>query len=457
MKGYYGLWYILRTGVLISLSLLLLTFPVSAGLQISGSILQKDVLPDDTIQHVMTVTLINEKAPMDVSLEVGGLGTTLDGRPRLIPGGEDTSPYSARQFITLDKTALTLDPNKPQTVIAIIKIPQNVGVGGRYAMIHIYTAPTEGTVSLVTAVDVPVVLTIKGTEQINTGNITSVNFKESAGSGQPAIISVTLKNTGNIHFDNAISSITLIDSSGTSVFDGSSKASQAVAPLNSIHLDTMIEKELIPGTYTVTASAVLSNGKILDTKSKRIEIKKLYIPPFAEVSIALSPQSPGTLATGDGSISIMFPQGAVLDSTKVTLKPVALENVPAVPEKATMGSTVFSVDGLTGLLTQDATVRVKYSQEDLNAAAGDPTKLIFARFDRGTNTWSLLRPTVDRNAGAISVNTIRFSIWAVMGYEDQLPQAVVAETAAPNYQGFIVGIVVVSIALIIIAYLYRRR
>jgi len=457
MKGYYGMWHILVAGVLISISLLFFIFPVSAGLQISGSLLQKDVSPDDTIQHVMTVTLINETAPMDVSLEVGGLGTTRDGRPKLIPGGEDTSPYSAYQFITLDKNTLNLDPNKPQTVTATIKIPKDVGAGGRYAMIHIFTAPKGGTVALVTAVDVPIVLTIAGTEQIITGKITSINFKESAGSGQPAIISVTLKNTGNIHFDNTISSITLIDSSGTSVFNGSSKASQAVAPLNSIHLDTMIEKELIPGTYTVTASAVLSNGKILDTKSKRIEIKKLYIPPFAEVSIALSPQSPGTLATGDGSISIMFPQGAVLDSTKVTLKPVALENVPASPEKATMGSTVFSVDGLTGLLTQDATLRVKYSQEDLNAAAGDPAKLIFARFDRGTNTWSLLRPTLDRNAGMISINTNRFSIWAVMVYEDQLPQAVVAETTAPNNQGFIVGIIVVSIALIIIAYLYRRR
>ena len=108
----------------------------------------------------MTVTLINETVPMDVSLEVGGLGTTRDGRPKLIPGGDDSSPYSARQFITLDKTTLTLDPNKPQTVTATIKIPGDVGAGGRYAMIHIYTAAKGGTVALVTAVDVPVVLTI---------------------------------------------------------------------------------------------------------------------------------------------------------------------------------------------------------------------------------------------------------------------------------------------------------
>ena len=48
-----------------------------------------------------------------------------------------------------------------------------------------------------------------------------------------------------------------------------------------------------------------------------------------------------------------------IDTTKVTLKSVAVENLPALPEKTTMGTTAFSVDGLTGLLTQDATVIVQ--------------------------------------------------------------------------------------------------
>ena len=235
---------VLVTGILVGFSLFFLATPVSAGLQISGSLLQQDVSPGDTIQHVMTVTLINEKAPADVSLEVGGLGTTAEGRPRLIPGEEDTSPYSARPFITLDKDTLRLDPDTPQTVTATIRIPRDVGAGGRYAMIHISTAPKGGTVALVTAVDVPVVLPVKGTGQTATGEITSVDFREATGSGQPAVISVTLKNTGNIHFENAITRITLSDTSGTTVFNGTSGASHAVVPLNSIQLDTTIGKEL---------------------------------------------------------------------------------------------------------------------------------------------------------------------------------------------------------------------
>ena len=118
------------TGILVGFSLFFLATPVSAGLQISGSLLQQDVSPGDTIQHVMTVTLINEKAPADVSLEVGGLGTTAEGRPRLIPGVEDTSPYSARRFITLDKNVLRLEPDTPQTVTATIRIPRDIGTGG---------------------------------------------------------------------------------------------------------------------------------------------------------------------------------------------------------------------------------------------------------------------------------------------------------------------------------------
>ncbi len=93
MKNYFTLSDIFRAGMLISLILLIGMSPFSAGLQISGSLLQKVVSPGDTIQHVMTVTLVNEKAPMNVDIEVGGLGTTLDGRPRLIPVGDDTSPY----------------------------------------------------------------------------------------------------------------------------------------------------------------------------------------------------------------------------------------------------------------------------------------------------------------------------------------------------------------------------
>jgi hypothetical protein len=73
---------------------------------------------------------------------------------------------------------------------------------------------------------------------------------------------------------------------------------------------------------------------------------------------------------------------------------------------------VFSVDGLNGLLANDATVTVKYSTADLTAANNDASNLVLGRYD--STAWTLLPTTVDQNAMTLTASTNRFSTWAVI-------------------------------------------
>jgi hypothetical protein len=76
---------------------------------------------------------------------------------------QDVSPYSARSFITIDKSLVHLTKGFSENVTATIRIPSNVGVGGRYAIVYIHSAPIGGgTTSIVTAITVPILITIKG-------------------------------------------------------------------------------------------------------------------------------------------------------------------------------------------------------------------------------------------------------------------------------------------------------
>jgi hypothetical protein len=104
----------------------------------------------------------------------------------------------------------------------------------------------------------------------------------------------------------------------------------------------------------------------------------------------------------------------VLSDVSVTLKPVSKDKLPAAPPGATLGATCFRIDGPTMLLSKDATVQVKYSNADLEAAGSDVSKLAIARYDDSDNKWTILPTTLDKNALTLSATTNWFSIWAVM-------------------------------------------
>ena len=65
----------------------------------------------------------------------------------------------------------------------------------------------------------------------------------------------------------------------------------------------------------------------------------------------------------------------MLADVVVTLKPYPTNQLSPAPSGAKLGATSFEITGLAGLLSKDATVKVKYSADDLAAAGGDASHL----------------------------------------------------------------------------------
>ena len=170
----------------------------------------------------------------------------------------------------------------------------------------------------------------------------------------------------------------------------------AVIPGNSVRFDAPLDTPLMAGTYTIKSDMMLDSGMSLDSASTRVTVKETYIPPFQESSMKVSPDNPATISDPEGTIIINIPRGAVLDDTMLSLKPYT-DPLPQIPSGAVAGSTAFSIDGLSGLLTQEATVTVRYNQEDLDTAGGKAENLVLGRFDRVEGGWTFLPTTVDTN------------------------------------------------------------
>ncbi|MDO9579480.1 MAG: hypothetical protein Q7J06_02775 [Bacteroidales bacterium] len=110
----------LLMAVVLVLWLALAAVPASAnpGLRVSGAILVTDVSPGETISHQMAVAIRDSDPAMDILVDV-----------------KDIGEYSAKNFITIDKTSFHLEPGDSQDVVVTIQVPQDVGAGGRYAIV----------------------------------------------------------------------------------------------------------------------------------------------------------------------------------------------------------------------------------------------------------------------------------------------------------------------------------
>jgi hypothetical protein len=177
-----------------------------------------------------------------------------------------------------------------------------------------------------------------------------------------------------------------------------------------VNLDT----PLPPGTYTASSKVSSEDGTVLDTKTASFEVPANYIPPLQAANVKLTAKSSAVLASPDGRVTIDFPAGAVFSDTDVTMKPLAKDQVPAISAGMAPATTFFKVDGINGLLAKDATLIVKYTSVDLEAAKSDVSKLVLARYDDSDSKWTILPTTLDKSTLTLSTATNRFGTLGVM-------------------------------------------
>jgi len=394
--------------------LVLLSFNTVSALSVSGAVYTGSIAPGGTGTHRIGISIGPGEEALDVSLEILGLGQALDRNFISLSPADDTGPYSARTYITLDTSTIHLEPGTTQYVTATTAVPSDAGAGGRYATIYIHGLSGGGK-ALTTAVIVPVLLTVSGTTPTLTGSITGVSAGEVT-NGQPIAITTTFKNTGNSHYPQSVNTVTVTDAGKNVLATISSPPSAfSILPGKTVQYTVTPGLQDLPaGTYTAESRVILEDGTVLDTKTVTFTVTTNYTPPLTESSTTLTPGNAGALTAPDGRYLVSFPRGAVLGDAIVVLKPYSRSNLQPAPQGAKLGATSFEITGLTGLLGKDATVRVTYSADDLAAAGGDASLLKLSYYDPGQGAWVILPTQADTPGMTLTTTTNHLSVWTVM-------------------------------------------
>lgn len=265
----------LRAAACLASLIIFFALPLSSALGVNGATLVASVTPGEAIHHEMTVSLGKSEAPMDMVADLTGMNQTLSGTYLAVSKENDTGPYTARPFFNISPTSFHLDSGGSQTVILEGKVPENVGDGGRYALVTFKSAPLGNrSVGVLTEIQVPIALTISGSKLVKTGEISSLKFDEPALASQQNL-TVIFKNTGNIHYKTIIDAA-LKDKDGKNLADASARSGSSINPASSrlMRLSFIPKTKLQPGTYTFSAQVKLEDGTVIATKEAELGIKQ---------------------------------------------------------------------------------------------------------------------------------------------------------------------------------------
>lgn len=256
--------------LLIALSL---SIAPSSGLKISGAIFEDDVLPGQESGHEIVVSLEKDDVPVNITAEVFGYAMNENGSNIQIAPEEDTGPYSARDYLTVTPDELAVLPGESKKFLVRANVPDDVGSGGRYALVILKTLnPVEGNknVRILTAIQIPVLLRVSGSEIVESGVIRDLGAIKN---GEDVTVNLRFDNTGNYHF-KPVASLELKTEEGETVASASQQSGSALLPGGTwlFRLPVTPKSGLSPGTYTINASVASETGTILDLEEVIFEV-----------------------------------------------------------------------------------------------------------------------------------------------------------------------------------------
>jgi hypothetical protein len=267
--------HIFALGIVLLVSVAILAAP-SQALRVEGARISLDVEAGKTYTSPIGISISANESEVTLAIDVMGFGQMPDnGTYTGLNASADTSPYSARPFITVDQPTVHLMPGERANVTATIAVPAGTKDGGRYAIILIHpAASTSGApASFATAVAIPVFLTVKEGTLTEVGEISSLG-PGTVETGEAFHVVTAFKNTGNYHYYGAQVNVTIADASGKVVANvGSEPFERAIVPGQSVNFTSAIDAGLPAGTYNLTSHVGQQDGKVFAEKSTTLQVE----------------------------------------------------------------------------------------------------------------------------------------------------------------------------------------
>ncbi|OPY29362.1 MAG: hypothetical protein A4E28_00960 [Methanocella sp. PtaU1.Bin125] len=245
--------------------LMAICIPPASAARFENEQISLDVEPGRTYFVPINLTVSQGEPGGTFTLKVAGFGQSpFDGTYMGIAPEEDTGPYTARPFISLEKDGCTLMPGGRATITAEIALPADVRDGGRYALIMAYDAASPSSTSTAQPVaTIPVFLSIKGGNVSETGVITGLEYTTYT-DGESARIVTWFQNTGNHHIYGAVNKVTLIDAHG-SILSSQTTVPLVVAllPGPEVQFNVSIENGIPDTAYKLITRVERGDGSLL--------------------------------------------------------------------------------------------------------------------------------------------------------------------------------------------------
>ena len=280
-----------------------------------------EVLRGDSYKQGVVVIAGDQEA--EVLIEVLGYRQDIENGVVPIAPSEDAGPHSGREFISPGQTSIHLDAGQTKELQLHISVPQDVGDGGRYALLRFSTrAGGEGAVGVVSAIVLPFRFTIKGSQLVHAGKIAALEIPTPE-NGKPLRAIIDYENTGNHHYDIS-GQISIKNLDGALVFASPVTAASPIPGSTSqISAELRPDTILQAGTYSAEVNLMLGDGTLLDKTSTTFRIAAKYVAPPAEPSpvspVQASPSPSRDAAAGNVTTIVVLAAGAFVLGSLGTL------------------------------------------------------------------------------------------------------------------------------------------
>jgi hypothetical protein len=282
--------------------------PVSA-LKVEGARIAIDVEPGKAYNSTIGISIGAGEPAGDYAVDVFGFGQNIaDGTYSALEAAKDTSPYTARPFISVDRSKVHLEPGERAVVTATIRVPADAKDGGRYAIIlvHPATSTSGQPAAFATAVSIPVLLTVTGGALTETGEIAAVE-PSMADPEKPFTVTTTFRNTGNHHFYGAVHNVTITDSNAKVMAAvKSAPFDRALIPEQAVQFRTTVAAGLPQGIYDLTARMEDPDGTLLAVRNISLQVGTAAASSATIAPKTTAPVAAATKVPGPGAIMTLL-------------------------------------------------------------------------------------------------------------------------------------------------------